>query len=682
MTSGTDVGERPGLGGEFHQEFAEDTTTNGAPQPNGPRHARASARTAHPARTALRTVGFHLGVIAAFAVPSVVLWWHVWSGHPSAMLTCGCGDPAQQVWFTAWPAWAIAHLRDPFFSGAVNVPYGANLLSNTSGTLIGVVLAPVTWAFGPIVSTNVGLLLAPALSTWGCFVALRSFVRWWPGAVVAALAYGYSAALVTSLGFAHLSVTVLVVPPLLFALLHEILVRQAQSARRDGLALAALVIVQFLISPEVLVMCGLLAAIGLVATIAVGWQHVSGRWDHAWRATALGLGVAAVALAYPVWFGVAGPQAVTGVLFVLAPFSGIPLSGVLAPGQYSAPANVFIRFGGYLGHTGPPPDYVGGGAVAAAAAAVVLARRRPLTWLLLFMSAVTFVLALGQRLKNGPSGLTHVWLPWRELSAAPLLKEILPGEFAPFLAFFVGALVAVGLDALAGRDPSPASWLGRNLRPLTIAATVVAGVLVLVPVFATFDVPMRVVRVAIPPYMVRDAPKLPAGTVLLTTPFPVSGTAQPMLWQAVDDLQFRLAGAALKTPNKDGGPVARGAPGSARHILASLSVPGSLEPQATPDEVTAVLYGIRTWHVDQVVVTGVGRDPTYASGFFTAVLGSLPAFVDGAWVWHIPPGGPASPPALGVPLSACRAAAAAGASDPLAMAKCVLASVGAAGAGS
>ena len=678
VTVGTDVGERPSLGPTFDQAFAEESTTNGAPRRNGPRHARAPARADHRAWTALRTVGFHLGVIAAFAVPSVALWWHVWSGHPSAMLTCGCGDPAQQVWFTAWPAWAIAHLHDPFFSGAVNVPYGANMLSNTSGTLIGVVLAPVTWAFGPIAATNVGLVLAPALSAWGCFVALRRLVRWQPGAVVAALAYGYSAAMVTSLGFAHLSVTVLVIPPLLFAALHEIFVRQAHSARRDGLVLATLVIVQFLISPEVLVMCALLAVIGLVATVAVCWRQVPGRGAHAGRATALGLGIAAVALAYPVWFGVAGPQAVSGVLFVLAPFSGVPLSGVLAPGQYATPANVYIRFGGYLGHTGPPPDYVGGGAVAAAAAAVVLARRRPLTWLLLFMSAVTLVLGLGQGLQNGPSGLAHLWLPWKELSTLPLLNEILPDHFSPFFVFFVAALVAVGLDALAGRDPSPASWLGRNLRPVTVAATMVAAVLALAPVFATFDVPMRVQRASIPPYMVRDAPKLPAGTVLLTMPFPVSGTDQPMLWQAVDNLQFRLAGAALKTPNKEGGPVARGAPGSARHILASLSVPGSLEPQATPAEVTAVLYGIRNWHVDQVVVTQVGRDPTYASGFFTAVLGSLPAFVDGAWVWPIPPGGSTSPPAFGVQLSACRAAAAAPASagDPLAMARCVLFSAG------
>ena len=88
-----------------------------------------------PVVRALRTAGFHLLVLAAFTVPAIVLWWDVWTGHPSASLTCGCGDPAQEVWFMAWPAWAMAHLHSLFFSGAVNVPDGANLLSNTSGTL-------------------------------------------------------------------------------------------------------------------------------------------------------------------------------------------------------------------------------------------------------------------------------------------------------------------------------------------------------------------------------------------------------------------------------------------------------------------------------------------------------------------------------------------------------------------
>ena len=286
----------------------------------------------------LRTIGFHVGALACFTVPAVILWWHVWSGHPSAVLTCGCGDPAQEVWFIAWPAWAIAHLDNLVFSGAVNVPDGANLLSNTSGTLVGVVLAPVTWFFGPIAATNVALTLAPALSAWACFAAVRPLVNWKAAAIPAALVYGYSAAIVTSLTFGHVSVSVLVIPPFLFTTLHEIVIRQEHTVRRDGLLLAALVVVQFFISPEILVMCLVLSVVGLLAVMAVGWRQLRRRAGHAFPALALGGGVSLVLLAYPTWYGLAGPQAVSGVLFALAPISGVPLSGFLVPGAYGSRA--------------------------------------------------------------------------------------------------------------------------------------------------------------------------------------------------------------------------------------------------------------------------------------------------------------------------------------------------------
>ncbi len=660
----------------------EVTEPEHQPHPPAPIHQDRALRAA-------RVVGFHLFAIVCFAVPAVILWWHVWAGHPSSTLTCGCGDPAQQVWFTAWPAWAVEHLHNLFFSGAVNVPDGANLLSNTSGTLVGVALAPVTWLFGPVTATNVALTLAPALSAWGCFAAIRPLVTWKPAAIPAALVYGYSSAMVTSLVFGHVSVTVLVLPPFLFTTLHEIVVRQQHSVRRDGLVLAALLVAQFLISPEVLVMCGLLAVVGLVAVVAAGWRHVRARARHAVRALGLAVGVTAVLLAYPAWYGVAGPQSVSGTLFYLAPISGVPLSGVIVPGPYEAFANAYVRFGGYLGRIGPPPDYVGGGVALAAVGSAVVARRRPLTWLLVFMSAVSLLLALGGALLLTPSSLTHVWLPWRALSKLPILKEILADQFAPFLALFVAFLLAVGLDAfyVASRRPIArtrrlharrTSWIASHLTLVTAAVTTLVGVVALVPVFVTFDVPFTVVPVRIPAYIRQVAPGLPTGTVLLTVPFAVSGSTQPMLWQAVDDMDFRLAGAALKTPNALGGPVGQGVPGSARRILTDLSLIGAALPSGTTPQLATVRRALREWQVRQVVIAGPSRDPVYASGFFTKVIGAAPNFVRGAWVWTLPPGGPTAAPARDASLALCRAAAAAPSArgQPLAMARCVLPGTG------
>ena len=392
----------------------------------------------------------------------------------------------------AWPAWAVTHLHSIFFSSVVNVPHGANLLSNTSGPLVGVVLAPVTWLFGPVTATNVALTLAPALSAWACFAALRPLVNWKAGAIPAALVFGYSAALVTSLTFGHVSVTVLVIPPFLFTTLYEIVIRQEHSVARDGLLLAALLVVQFFISPEILVMCLLLGAVGLVAVIAVGWRQLRPRAGHALPALGIAGAVSLAVLAYPTWFGLAGPQSVTGVLFALAPISGVPLSGLLVPGPYGTPADEYIRFAGYLGRTGPPPDYVGWGVALAGLGSLIAARRRPLTWLLLLLAAATFWLALGGYLISGPAWLGRPWLPWRELSTLPVLKEILPDQFVPLVTLFLAFLIAVGLDALHGTYRRPGSWLTRHRSALASLATLVVAAVALTPVFMTFEAPLRV----------------------------------------------------------------------------------------------------------------------------------------------------------------------------------------------
>ena len=139
------------------------------------------------------------------------------------------------------------------------------------------------------------------------------------------------------------------------------------------------------------------------------------------------------------------------------------------------------------------------------------------------------------------------------------------------------------------------------------------------------------------------APALPANTVLLTVPFAVSGSTQPMLWQAVDGIHFRLAGAALKTPDALGGPVGSGAPGSARRILTDLTVLGG--PGAHRDagaDRDGPPGPASTGRSTTSSSTGHSRDPVYASGFFTVVLGAAPAYEHGAWVWTLQPGGPST----------------------------------------
>jgi hypothetical protein len=621
----------------------------------------------------------HLVWILAFTLPALVLWWHVWTGHPTSTLTCACGDPAQEVWFIAWPAWALWHAANPFFSSAVNVPFGANLLSNTSGTLIGLVLSPITRIWGPVAATNVALTLAPGLSAWGCWVALRRVVSWKTAAIPAALVYGYCPAIVTSVMFGHASVALLVIPPLLFTHLFEMFARPQRSALHDGLVLFALVVVQFWISPEVLVICALFAVLALIAVVVAVLvacrrrvPQLLAQSRHGTLALVVGAGLSIAVLAYPVWFGLAGPQAVSGLLFPFAPIAGAVLWQYFSTAGARLPSTSIVRLTGYLGHNGPQANFMGWGEGAVLAASVVLARRRPLVWLWIFLALAGATLSLGSIFLGPPTVLRHIWLPWRELAHLPVLDKILPDQLSWFVTLCVAFVIALGLDATRARCASSFAWRRRTLR---VAGTLLAlgvGLLGLVPVFMTYDVPLTVTATTLPRWMAHQAAELPNRSVLLTVPFAVSGSAAPMLWQAVDGMHFRLAGAALKTPDAHGHPVAQGSKNSARGILSALTL-GLREPAGTPAQLATVRRALRTWQVDRVVIDGPSGDPVYASGFLTAVLGTPPDVVQGAWVWKVASPAHMAPMITHASLGACRSASQGSSARhrPLAMAHCV-----------
>jgi hypothetical protein len=242
----------------------------------------------------------------------------------------------------------------------------------------------------------------------------------------------------------------------------------------------------------------------------------------------------------------------------------------------------------------------------------------------------------------------------------------------------VAFLVAVGLDALYVRHRPASSWLAVHRGAATVAATIAVALLAVVPVAVTYDVPVSVRPVNVPAYMRTAARTVPARTVMLTVPYAVSGVTQPMLWQAVDDMRFDLAGAALKTPGPGGGPVAKGTAGSARRIMTDLTISGAPEPSGTAAQIATLLRALRTWKVQQVVVAGSSRDPVYATGFLTMVLGIAPTEEAGAQIWTVRRGVPAATPALGASLSMCRQGAEAvpPAGRAAEMAHCVLAGAG------
>ena len=136
---------------------------------------------------------------AVYLALALVLWWGIWSTHPTTTTTCGCGDAARFLWFFEWPAFALAHGHSVLYSQWLFHPTGINLLNDTSVLALGIVLTPVTWLSGPVAAMNVALTLAPALSALAMFVLVRRWVVWQPAALVGGLVYGFSPFIVTEL---------------------------------------------------------------------------------------------------------------------------------------------------------------------------------------------------------------------------------------------------------------------------------------------------------------------------------------------------------------------------------------------------------------------------------------------------------------------------------------------------
>ena len=205
-------------------------------------------------------VGPYLVVGSAYLLLSVIMWIHVWTGHPSSVTTCGCGDTSATIWYTAWPAYAMAHGLNPLYSTAIGYPTGVNLVF----AAYGIVMAPVTWLFGPVSSVNVILTVSPVLSAVAMFALVRRWVSWMPAAFLAGLFYGFSPFVVNNLGVAHVDFIMIAIPPLVVLCLDELLIRQQRRPAVVGVVMGLLFTAQFFVGAELLTITIIEAAIGIV----------------------------------------------------------------------------------------------------------------------------------------------------------------------------------------------------------------------------------------------------------------------------------------------------------------------------------------------------------------------------------------------------------------------------------
>jgi hypothetical protein len=616
----------------------------------------------------LRRLGPPVVAIVLYAAVAALAFWPVEPFSRSSLSSCACSDPVQETWFLGWVAYALRHGANPFFTSLLDHPTGVNLALNTTMPLLGVLAAPITWIRGPVAAFNAMMRLSFVVSAASMMFVVRRFTRWWPAAFLAGLLYGFSPFMVGE-GNGHLFLTFAPFPPLILLCCYE-LARRPAHPLRWGLALGLLCVLQYFVSIEVLVTTAICAA---SVAIVVAARHPRGAL-RALRDTAGGLGLAAgvcvVALAYPTWYLLRGPQHVVGpphAVANLAPLKADLLSFVVPTLNERIGPTHLIAIGTAFGGGDRPENgvYLGLLLLVLLAFLVVRFRRDGVVLLGALVAAAGALFALGTPLAvDGHS--TGIPLPFDILLHLPVVKGLTALRFGLVEQLGAALVLGVGLARLrtawasgsaavpaaapaavpaaipatvaAGATAVPTTSGRRQPRRVELALAA-AGAVALVPLLPRYPYPSQ--GVGLPTYFTTSAvDEIPPGSAVLTYPWDVDPVNEAMLWQAASGMRFAIYGGQDSRPGAGGtatSDVPQLAPGVVQQLFAAGlngSAPGTGAALPPFDAATtAAIDGFcARWDVQEVVVEPQGVQPAEVVRYLTAALGP-PRATGGVDVW-------------------------------------------------
>jgi hypothetical protein len=564
----------------------------------------------------LRRAAIPAAALLGFLALAVWLLGSTWRSPATRTLGGGLGDPGVFAWFLRWTPFAVGRRISPFYSDWLNHPDGINLMWNTWVPLPGLLLAPLTGAYGPVLSLNVLLTLAFGLSAWSAYLAIRRYVPNHGAAAAGGLVYGFSPAMLAHAHHPNLILVFLL--PWLFVLVDEVLVRQRWSPLWLGAALGLVAAAQLLIGEELLLATGLLAGVLAVVLAVTHPRAVPGRLGAALAALAVSLLVFAPLAYLPLKAQLTGPARVHSDITPEHRGSSDLLAAVV-PNRLTAIApEAAIRLGDRF--TGTKETYLGIPILLVALGVLVARRRNRVVWAGFAMLVVCLLLSLGARLRVGgrPTGVA---LPWTTLESVPLVQNMVPSRLAIFTALFAGLLLAAAVDGLWRRG----GWAWRALAVLTVLTA-------LAPLAPPEPFRARPV-VATPPFFTGDAVRaLPRDGVALVVPFPRRGrTNVAMLWQAEAGMWFKMPGGYFVGPDPAGG-TRHDAPPTTTSIVLNRIQRGRRPPELTPALRRKIAGDFATWRVASVVLGPMDHREAMG-GFLTNLLGRPPASAGGVAVW-------------------------------------------------
>ena len=426
----------------------------------------------------------HLLVLAGYLAGSIAVTWpritYLFGGKLPATR-----DAAVYVWDFWWIAHQVEHLGNPWYTRAIAAPVGAQLGYHALMPLEGLVMMPVTVAFGPSASANLLYVLLPGLMCYAMYRAARLLLPTQAGAIAAGAFFGLSSDMAWHAWYQlNLAAGALFLPIALEASL-----RLRRNPRPWQAAVLGVVIGGCLLTDqESAVLVIILAAVVLLPWL-LSRPRPAGDGEPAasWRVKLLAAATAVISTLV-----VAAPQIAAMVAQTRSGGASFPAavvdqyyttSGSYLPGLFTLSPRVYglglhflrvVSYGGPIGDGVPTFGLIL--SLAAVLGLVVSWRRRGTRLLGLFWLACA-VLALGSTIRLG----NHVFVPFTETWNRVRVSAIMPFTWfvqIPGMAGFREAtrFVMLGLVPASLLAGAGFGWLAQRSRPLA-AVVLVAGLL-------------------------------------------------------------------------------------------------------------------------------------------------------------------------------------------------------------
>jgi hypothetical protein len=595
---------------------------------------------------------------ALYVVLTMIYFGHLGSMGPNVMTGPRGIDQISQIWWIAWVQSALAHGHNPFFTTWQNYPVGQNAGWNCSMLALGVLISPITTAFGPVVAWDILLKLAIVLSATSMCLVLRRWTTWWPAAFIGGLLYGFSV-YETALGGTYLFLSFVPLPPLFLLLLHEALVRQRWKPARVGVLLGLVAGVQFLVSAEVFASTVLIGGIAVALYLLFNWKSAATGLLYIKRTALYGILVGGLLLVIPAGYTLIGPEHIDGAVnspTYLETLHADLLGPIIPTNGQRLTTPTLSHFALHLNYTALM--YLGLPLVILAIAIIWWMRHRGMVLFLAAMAAISFLLSLGPHLwVRGHN--TGVLLPMALLNQLPLAAGFIAARFALFTVLFIAALVAIGLEELYHRLALSRALNKMSIRGRAIVATgLVLSVALIVAIPTLPAHAQQVSRTDASSFFTSEDAQsnIRPGSVVLAYPYP--GVPLPaantefgffypyqivndaLFDQAISGIPFKLVGGYGWRPHS--GPYGFDTPSTLRppsvEAFFDVEFYGFAKPLqarlSSGADITADLQTFsHNYHVDTVVVLPIGKHPEVVIRALTAALGS-PSRSHGVTVWY------------------------------------------------